>query len=81
MRNRYVLQVLLATFGFAMVLAVIAVLQTPADRPPAETGIPRKSSESPQCRLNEPTAPCPKTAPRIDDSKGDCDFPARLINN
>lgn len=80
MRNRYVLQVLLATFGFAMVLAVIAVLETPADRPLQGTGA-RRSVESPQCHTTEPPAHTPKTAPRTNDFKGDCDFPAQLISD
>ncbi|HJZ63889.1 MAG TPA: hypothetical protein VKD70_06200 [Candidatus Acidoferrum sp.] len=76
MRNRYVLQVLLATFGFGMILAVVAVLQTPADR---ATGASQKLLESPQCHGADPPDPAPKATPRRDDSKDDCEFPAELI--
>jgi len=72
MRNRYVSQVLLATFGFGIVLAVIAVLQTPADR---ATGASQKLLESPQCHAAGPPAPASKPMPRTDDSKDDCEFP------
>ena len=80
-RNRYVLQVLLATFGFAMVLAVIAVLETPADRPQRATDAPRAPAELRLCRAGEPSVHTPKTTPRTDDFKADCDFPAQLISD
>jgi len=71
-RNRYVSQVLLATFGFGIILAVIAALQTPAGRPVDGAGASRKLIESPQCHAVDP--PAPKAAPGTHDSKADCDF-------
>lgn len=80
-RNRYVTQVLLATFGFGILLGIVAFVQTPADPSRQVVHPSRESSGSPQCRLDEPPAPCPESAPRKVESKGDCDFPARLFNN
>jgi hypothetical protein len=73
-RNRYVLQVLLATFGFGIILAVIAGLQTPTDRPLEGTGASRISVDSRQCHAADPPDAASKTAPQTDDSKDDCDF-------
>lgn len=81
MRNRYVLQVLLATFGFAMVLAVIAVLETPADRSPRATDAPSAPAELRLCSTSKPSAHTPKTTPRTDDFRDECDFPAQPISD
>jgi len=78
-RNRYVLQVLLATFGFGIILAVIAALQNPADRSLEGTGATRRLAESPQCHPADPPTQAPKSAPRTDDLKDDCEFPTQLI--
>jgi hypothetical protein len=78
MRNRYVWQVLLATLGFGMLLAAIAVVQTPADRPFHGAGASRETAKSPQCHESDP-APPPKASPKTDDLQNDCDFPRHLI--
>ena len=77
MRNRYVLQVLLATFGFAMVLAVIAVLETPADWSPRASDPPRAPAELRLCGTSEPSAHATKTTPRTNDSKDECVLPTQ----
>jgi len=80
-RNRYVSQVLLATFGFGVLLGVIAVVQTPADWSRQGTHASSRPADSSQCQLSRPPTPCAETAPRVHQSNGDCDFPARLMNN
>ena len=74
MRNRYVSQVLLATLGFGMLLAVIAVIQTPADRSPQKSDTPSKTADSPPCHAGVPPAHTPNTTPRTDDFNDECEF-------
>ena len=81
MRNRYVLQVLLATFGFAMVLAVIAVLETPADWSPRASDPPRAPAELRLCSTGEPSAHAPNTAARTDNFRDECEFPVQPISD
>ena len=74
MNKRYVSQVLLATFGFGVILAVIAALQTPADRPQPGTGASRTLTESPLCHAADSSTPTPKATTPTDDFKDDCEF-------
>jgi hypothetical protein len=80
-RNRYVWQVLLATFGFAMVLAVIAVMETPADWPPRATDAQRAPAELRLCSTNKPSAHSPSAAAQTDSFRDKCKFPARPISD
>jgi hypothetical protein len=74
MNKRYISQVLLATFGFGIILAVIAALQTPADRPLGGTGASRSLTESPLCHAADSSTATPKATPPTDDFKDDCEF-------
>ena len=78
MRNRYVWQVLSATLGFGLLLAVIAVVQTPADRPMHGSDPSRETAEEPRCHESDPPPP-PKAPPKTDDLQNDCDFPRHAI--
>ena len=83
MRNRYVWQVLSATLGFGLLLALIAVVQTPADRPMHGADPSSETAEEPRCHESDPPAPVPvpvpKAAPQTDDLQNDCDFPRHAI--
>jgi hypothetical protein len=81
MRNRYVWQVLSATLGFGILLALIAVVQTPADRLMHEADPSGVTAEAPRCHESDPPAPAPvpKAAPKTDDLENDCDFPRHAI--
>jgi len=73
MRDRYVLQVLLVTLGFGVLLAVIAVVDTPNDafRPIAAApyGVPGPSE---QIRGNN--AKSPQQAPTAVDFRDECNL-------
>ena len=80
-RNRYVRQVLLATFGFGLLLALVAVLQTPGalsllggdgSSKPAELRQGHAGTEPPQTT---------GTTHRAEDFKDDCDLPAKWIDD
>jgi hypothetical protein len=75
MRNRYVWQVLSATLGFGLLLALIAVVQTPADRQMRGTDPSGETAQEPRCHESDPPAPAPKAPPKTDDLQNDCDFP------
>src|SRR5215470_2749729 len=71
-RNRYVLQVLLATFGFGLILAVVAILQTPATWSQRGIGPSPVPVDSPQCHANKPPVLPQKATSRTDDLKDEC---------
>lgn len=69
MRDRYVIQVLLATFGFGLLLAIVAVLQTPDGsylQSAHGSGKPTESRQGPVL---------------ADDFRAECEMPAKVIDD
>ncbi|MBS1842461.1 MAG: hypothetical protein JSS69_08335 [Acidobacteria bacterium] len=81
-RNRYVTQVLLATFGFGLLLVVVAVLQTPGDPPLQNTRGSSRPLELRQSPAGAATPPRTTGATRHRENlKADCDLPAKGVDD
>jgi len=80
-RDRYVIQVLLATFGFGLLLAIVAVLQTP-DRSYLQSA---HGSGKPTESRQGPAGAVPPQATRAkhlaEDFRAECEIPAKLIDD
>jgi hypothetical protein len=74
MRERYVLQVLLVTLGFGVLLAAIAVVDAPSDWSQQMPGSAPGSRAAGEQLRSTSTA-----TPRAADFKDECEFPARLV--
>jgi hypothetical protein len=81
-RDRYVTQVLLATFGFGLLLAVVAVLQTPGESSLRDAQGVRGRSELRQ-GLAVDAAPPQTTKPthRADTSSAECELGSKVIDD
>ena len=78
MRDRYVMQVLLVTLGFGVLLAMIAVVDAPRDWSQPVTGtLPEQAKSDPALSHAATTGATPRAA----DFKDECEFPARLIKD
>jgi len=80
-RDRYVIQVLLATFGFGLLLAIVAVLQTPDGsylQSAHGSGEPTESRQGPAGAAPLQTTRAKNLA---DDFRAECEIPAKLIDD
>jgi hypothetical protein len=80
-RDRYVTQVLLATFGFGLLLAIVAVLQTPGESSLHDAQGLRGRSELRQGFAGAAPPQTTKPTDRGDDSNDECELPSKLIDD